>query len=814
MRRERRDLPTAATFVPVTEPVPDAHRQSSAYHEARLCFRQGRIDDALSQLDRIFTASGKPVRANGATAMREPALLKAWCLIEQKRPSDARAWLDLARRRGHLAIGDVTAQIIDLNARLYDEDFAGIQAAAEHLLTACQDPADLDHAELRLILGATLRWQGQLEEALGHVEFGCSAFTILDEPGRCAVAANFLGWTCLSLGRLNESRRWFEKSLGINTRLDAGLRMAQNYQNLSIVCYKQGDYGLAVELLEKELKLVTDHPDMTCRALIAMGNVRRLQGSFFAARTALLDAFALAGPRMMRREEALALEFLGDVFRDEGQPAEARQYYGRSLVIARELAPRGDLVMELTRRRGECLDLEGLYEEAEAVLHDALELCREVGDRYETAVTHRCLGTNTAHLGRWKLARRQLETALAGLQGLNARYETMIASHELSQVLTRLIDAGQVAGRSGPVLEEAWQHGLRAQQLNQELESPVLSREITEHLAILARRRLFGPNRKPRQGSFSTRRAPSSRVVAVSVAMQETLRRCDGFARYETPVLVCGEPGTGKELLARRIHENSPRGAQPFIRVGCTSTTPDLLAREIFGHTGRRGETEPGLVAQANGGILFLSGIEDLPRELQGKLMRLIQEGTYRPEGGGRKRQADVRIIATTETELDRLADQHRFRQDLYFRLRLMSVKVPPLRERTEDVVPLVDHFLSRLEGSTLSARMLLDVAALELLTSHYWPGNTSELEAIAQQAWLQRDLGQPLTLAPVDSASGPRLEFQDGTPTGHPSGMTHASLTALIARTGGNKARVARNLGVSRMTLYRWLRQLDSGAV
>lgn len=814
MHRERRDLQTAATFVPATEPVLGARHLSAAYHEARLCFRQGRIDDALAHLDPICQASGSPGRATGATAAREPVLLKAWCLIEQKRPSDARAWLDRCRRRNQLAPDDMTAQVIELNARLYDEDFAGIQAAAEHLLTTCQDPADLDHAELRLILGATLRWQGQLEEALGHVEFACSAFTILDEPGRCAVAANFLGWTCLSMGRLNESRRWFEKSLGINTRLDAGLRMAQNYQNLSIVCYKQGDYDLAVELLDKELALVSNHPDMTCRALIAMGNVRRLQGNFFAARTALLDAFALAGQRKMRREEALALEFLGDVFRDEGQPAEARQYYGRGLVIARELAPRGDLVMELTRRRGECLDLEGRHEDAETVLHDALEMCRTVGDHYEKAVTHRCLGTNNAHLGRLKLARKQLKKALSGLQSLNARFESMVASHELSQVLIRLIDAGQVAGRTGPVLEEAWRHGLRAQQLNQELESPVLSREITEHLASLARRRLFGPDRKPRRKSFSARRAPSSRVVAVSAAMQDTLRRCDGFARYETPVLIGGETGTGKELLARRIHENSPRGAQPLIRVGCTATAPDLLAREIFGRAGNQVKAEPGLVAQADGGTLFLRGVEELPRELQGKLLRLIQEGTYRPEGGGRKRQADVRIIATTETDLGRLADEHRFRQDLYFRLRLMSVKVPPLRERTEDVVPLVDHFLSRLEGSTLSARMLFDVAALELLTSHHWPGNTSELEAIAQQAWLQRDMGRPLTLVKAKTASGTRLEFQDGTPNAHPSGMTYASLTSLIQRTGGNKARVARNLGVSRMTLYRWLRQLDSGAV
>ncbi len=817
MRREPREIPTTAAPIFRPDCIPAGATRSSAYHEARLAYRQGRIAAALTELASLFRAAADNAETDGDGSLREPALLKAWCLIEQKKPAEVHDWLATAGRRGYLAADDPAAAVIALNARLYDEDFAAIQAAAEELLDVCRDPADLNHAELRLIMGATLRWQGQLDEAMSHVEFACSAFTILAEPGRCAVAANFLGWTCLSLGRLNESRRWFEKSLGINTRLDAPLRMAQNYQNLAIVCYKQGDYNLAVELLEKELNLVGSQPDMTCRALIALGNVRRLQGEYFGARAVLLDAYALAGQEKMRREEALALEFLGDVFRDEGHPAEARQYYGRGLVVARELAPRGDLVMELTRRRGECLDREGRHDEAQHVLHEALEMCRTVGDKYETAVTHRCLGVNAAHLGRWQLARKQLETALEGLQGLTARYETMIAGYELSRLLTGQIDAGHVAGRTSQVLDLAWRHGLKAQQLNQELESPVLSREITEHLAALARRRLVGPDRAMVTESFSTRRAPASRVIAVSATMQQTLRRCDGFARYDMPVLIRGETGTGKELLARRIHENSPRGAQPFIRVCCTATATDLLAREIFGRVGSRGEPESGLVSQAKGGTLFLSGIGELPRALQSKLLRLIQEGIYRPEGGGPEIQVDVRVIATTETDLACLADQRRFRQDLYFRLRLMSIKVPPLRERTEDIVPLADHFLSRLEGSTLPARALLDFTALELLTSHHWPGNADELEAVAQQAWLQRDLGRPLALARVESAAGARLEFPEraaADTAGHPSGMTFASLTSLIDRTGGNKARVARNLGVSRVTLYRWLRQLHTEAV
>ena len=277
------------------------------------------------------------------------------------------------------------------------------------------------------------------------------------------------------------------------------------------------------------------------------------------------------------------------------------------------------------------------------------------------------------------------------------------------------------------------------------------------------------------------------------------------------------------QLLARRLHESSPRGAKPLVRVCCTATAVDVLARELFGRAkpGPRGrEYTPGLVAQAEGGTLLLTGIGDLPRELQGKVLRLIQDHIYRPVEDARDHPANVRVIATSDVDLAPLVEQGRFRPDLLFRLRLMNVRVPALRERPEDIMPLLDHFLTRLEGSTQTARSLFDFQALEGMALHHWPGNVAELELVAQKAWLNRDLGRPRLLRRIESAAGSRLEFQEeypvmGSPqdrkgtTGHPSGMTLGSLNTLIKRAGGNKAQVARNLGISRMTLYRWLGQL-----
>lgn len=794
--------------------VPDA------FHQARGLHLEGRHEEALQSLNTIFEMNNT-VKVH--TSLRETALLKAWCLVELKRHKLCRQWIETSRQLGYLLQDDPAVMVLELNLQLFTEHYEIVQNTASQLLDNAPPEVDLNQAELRLLLGAALRWQGFLAEAIPHLEFAGSAFLVLNEPGRHAVATNFLGWTHLSMGHFDEGRRWFEKSLQINTGLGATLRCAQNYQNLAIVSYKQGSYSGAVEYLEKELALVGDSKDMTCRARIALGNVHRLQGDYPAARRALMEAYALAAETGLSREEGLSLEFLGDVLRDEGNPAEARRYYQRGLALARALAPRGDLVMELMRREGECLDLEGRHEEAHHVLNDALALCREVGDRFEAAVTRRCLGVNSANLGRWKQASDHLRSAIGGLQELTARHETMIAQHHLARILTRQIDTGNAGAAAGRLLDEAWKNTLAAQQLNQELDVPCLAAEIQHLVSGLARRRLNQGDQKMRPAAFSARIAPSTRVIAVSPAMQQVLRICDGFARYNTPVLITGETGSGKEILAHRLHEAGPRSSRPLVKVNCTPTADDVLARELFGQV-RPGRGEladvPGLIAQAEGGTLLLADVGNLPRSIQGRLVDLLQSGVYRSLGDSRDRSADVRIIATTSSDLKEAVDSGRFRPDLHFKLTLMSLPVPALRNRPEDVMPLLDHFLTRLDGSTLSARSLFDFKALEALSIHHWPGNVSELESVAQRAWLNRDLDRSVRLRRVPGKTGTALEFvfpdnqqqaAGAKVTQQPEDeMTWASLNSLIDRAGGNKSHVARNLGISRVTIYRWLDRLD----
>ncbi|MBU8871002.1 MAG: sigma 54-interacting transcriptional regulator [Gemmatimonadales bacterium] len=782
-----------------------------AFHEARSLYLQGRIPEALSRLEDLFLPDGTGSKDD----LRNAALLRAWCLIEKREHDLCRQWLVKARLRGHLPADDPGADIIELNIQLFQEKYAQVREAAAAMLAHYSGSPNLDQAELRMLLGAALRWEGKTREAVPHLEYAGSAFLVLEEPGRAAVAANFLGWTLLSLGRLAEAGTWFDKSLKINTELNAPLRMAQNFQNLAIVHYKQSRYAEARDYLQQELELIDSLPDMQCRALIAKGNVERLQGEYHASRGDLLKAYTLAGQNGLMREEVLALEFLGDVFRDEMNPAQAQRYYRRGLSLARSLAPEGDLVMELLRRQGECLDLEGHHEQAQHVLNSALEYCGRVGDEHEAAVTLRCLGINSANLGRWSRAILQLEQARDELKKLGAHHETMVAGYHLARLLIRRLDTGNATMGKDKVLDRAWEIALSARQENLDLDTTYLAAELKDIVNDLARRRHLQAETSPKTAGFSAERAPSTRIVAVSRAMQQVLRQSDGFAACDNPVLISGECGSSKELLACRIHENSPRGKKSLVRVSCAASNEDLLAHQLFGQTEAQG-----LVTKAQDSTLLLANIDELPNQLQDKIVRLMTHGSFQPTGDSGDHQANVRIIATSSRDLGLLVREKRFRPDLYFRLRLMTIQVPPLRSRPEDTMPLLDHFLSRLEGSTLSAHALFDFPSLEALTTYDWPGGTAELESIAQRAWLNRKLGRAVALQIDTGSAGSILEFagDDPGPAGpghfippkrHPSGMTWSSLNSLIVRTGGNKARTARNLGVSRITLYRWLKQL-----
>lgn len=328
------------------------------------------------------------------------------------------------------------------------------------------------------------------------------------------------------------------------------------------------------------------------------------------------------------------------------------------------------------------------------------------------------------------------------------------------------------------------------------------------------------------------------RLVGRCPAMLEVFKIVGRVSRSDVPILVQGESGTGKELIARAIHSASPRGDGAFITVNAAAIPRDLLESELFGH--ERGaftgavETRIGRFREAAGGTLFLDEIGDMPIELQAKLLRVLQDHEVTAVGGRRSERVDVRIVAATHRDLDRAVADGTFREDLLYRLRVVPIELPPLRERAGDIPTLIEHFLNRYDAELTGGSHGLAEAAIEHLVGYDWPGNVRELENAVKRA---------LVLASGDILTPEDFEFL--TPGGSPASagesageaslsdivvfevesalaggedqiyrdvMTRVErplLETVLARTSGNQIKAAAMLGINRNTLRKKITEL-----
>jgi transcriptional regulator with PAS, ATPase and Fis domain len=299
-------------------------------------------------------------------------------------------------------------------------------------------------------------------------------------------------------------------------------------------------------------------------------------------------------------------------------------------------------------------------------------------------------------------------------------------------------------------------------------------------------------------------------------------------AQTHVPVLLLGESGTGKELFAKAIHKAGPRRNGPFVAVNCGALPKDLLASELFGYapgaftgaskTGKRGKFE-----EAHGGTLFLDEIGEMPLEFQVYLLRVLQEREVVRLGSSEPIPVDVRIIAATHRNLEQLMRDGLFREDLYFRLNVVSLSIPPLRERREDIPLLIDHFLEKLSEQYGMTKPTVDPHVLEFLVHHYpWPGNVRELKHVLEHAVLfcnrvitWRDLPESLRKArenrcsavPTPIGAGPTAHLVGAEGSGPPGSVDdREKLLHVLRDVGGNLSEAARRLRIARTTLYRKL--------
>ncbi len=303
-------------------------------------------------------------------------------------------------------------------------------------------------------------------------------------------------------------------------------------------------------------------------------------------------------------------------------------------------------------------------------------------------------------------------------------------------------------------------------------------------------------------------------LVQASPIMRELVESIALVARSETPVLILGESGTGKERVARAIHAGGSRASQPFVAVNTSAIPEQLLESEVFGHV--RGAftgatlARRGLLIEAHGGTLLLDEIGDMPLVLQPKLLRVIQFGETRPIGSDRTGQVDVRVIAATHRDLGELVREGRFREDLRYRLSVIPLLVPPLRDRREDIVPLVTQFLQESQDRNPESPVTsISDEAMNVLNQAPWPGNIRELEnAIERLVVLGREAVVTAgDLAFLQDKPSEEMSRVADDPSLTLKQMNQLYLQRVLARTDGNKVRAAKILNINLSTLYRWER-------
>ena len=350
-------------------------------------------------------------------------------------------------------------------------------------------------------------------------------------------------------------------------------------------------------------------------------------------------------------------------------------------------------------------------------------------------------------------------------------------------------------------------------------------------------------NRKQENRATPSESHPADRLIGESPAMQQVYQTIVRLTRIDLTVLLEGESGTGKEVIARTLHQLSPRRDKPFIAINMAAIPKELAESELFGHekgafTGAH-TTVKGKFSQAEGGTLFLDEIGDMPIDIQTKLLRVLQEGVYTPIGSRHTVRTNTRIICATHHNLEKLCRNNQFREDLYYRINVVPIKLPPLRERKEDITPLAEHFLVKATSKGLP-RKTLSPEALVALQKHDWPGNIRELENLLYRLCA-------LTQDPVISGDDIHAQlYQQENPTqkttifsnnyqetvttllekyfaSHQSALPPAGVYSRIIRlteaplitlalkaTGGNQIKAAELLGINRNTLRKKISELD----
>jgi two-component system, NtrC family, response regulator len=685
-------------------------------------------------------------------------------------------------------------------------------------LKACQDAVELfidlkderGIGECHSAFGRSYLRLGQFEAASEHFEESLVIYRRLGDKAGIAVCHNNLGLMHKNRGEWQLASDHLTKALELDRESGNYGKIALRLLNLGLVYHKTGQWSRGKEAMEEALTIAGRIGDQhTCAmASIGIGNCLRLLGDPDGAERLYKQAVSIAEKERLLRELALAHEFAGENELNRGNPRVAIKKLDRALAIAEEIAPDGDIVAEVERRRAEVFIEFGETKRASRALRRSLRLCRLLGDKYEE-------GAVLCVIARVKAKTGCRRSAVVAFNGSAKCRESVGDRYGLACTLLHFGRFVRSAARSQEESRQARLALARAAGLFAELGAEGSLRETERELESAwseVARALPTVEEKQTRGQ-----KPYSMhgFVTCDASLMDVIRSAEQLCKSDTRVLIQGETGVGKNLLAYIFEAYEQSKGRPFVELNCATIPAELLESELFGYVkgafSGANSDKKGILEEANGGTLFLNEIAEMDSKMQAKLLQFLDDGSYRHVGDTRLRKLHTRVVCATNKNLWQQVEKGRFRRDLYFRLSQAILNIRPLRERSEDVVVLVRHFL-RTYCEFYSKQLSLDSDAIERMQRHSWPGNVRELKSKIQLLVLESPPGAMITASHVQKMlSTPEGEAEPRTLADKIELLKRAEIARALARFGGNKTKAAQALGISRRGLVKVIERMDT---
>jgi len=674
---------------------------------------------------------------------------------------------------------------------------------------------DIEHF-VRYLLGEAYFWSGNYLQSNYLLQRCYTYYLRSNNNHMLGVVLHELGYIAYQRRFYDIAENYFEKALESFEKVGRKYQIAATNMMLGILNYKIGRYDEALDRFEiaKENFIACGNRKGLLQVTIDRARVKIYREKYKEAVSLLEESYKLASELGLPREESLSLEFLGEISCLTGEYEKALEYLKRAEEIALKMAPEGDVAVEVFRRLGETYLGMERFEEAEEYLSKAYRVAEKLEDRSEFGAVLRLYGVLSAKKKDIDLSRAFFNESIVTLKVIKDRYELGRTCIEAAKTYRELLSGSGLSGTiERELLSDAKDYAVEALHIFSELG---IERKVEECRRLVeeieADRPAVGEGRRTVRVMFKDEWLHEGLIVGRSAAMLEVLELVRRFAPSDVSVLVTGETGTGKELVARLIHRLSGRSKGPFVAVNCASIPESMFESELFGH--RRGaftgadRDHVGLVEKADGGTLFLDEISELTSRQQASLLRVLQERRVKRVGETSERPVDIRLITASNESVESLFESGKLRPDFYYRISGNVIGLPPLRERREDVEAIFSYYLNMLLPGARVEEGLLDY-----LHEYHWPGNVRELvnlvqvlAVLAESSGVVRVSNLPMNIRGGDPELSAMGSFRFSR---NKRDDLQRAITDALRECGGNKSAAARRLGISRSTLYKRMQEL-----